>query len=660
MRILLIEDDEILSDMLRRTLTQQHYAVDVIDDGKMGWEYAQSAEYDLILMDIGLPKLDGISLCQQLRSQGCTTPILLITARDAAADRIRGLDAGADDYLIKPLDLGELQARVRALLRRGEVASTTVLEIAGLQLDPNCSRVQYCDQPLKLTPKEYGLLELFLRNPTRLFSRGYITEHLWTFDDMPSDEGVKAHIKGLRQKLKKASALDWIENVYGMGYRLHSQIFEQSSQSSAPAIPPSAISLQSSAPPSPTDRQGMQQHLDQTFAKLWQQYQGLMQQRLATLRQASIAVESATLTPKLQQDAAQAAHKLAGVLGTFGKEQGTDLTREIERILTDDITSELQKLPALIQKLDQHLNLPDVEPETNGNGQILETENTPSARTPSALPHLQILLIGVEPQIYLALQQETAVATTTWHRVSTPSAAQAWLNHHTPDLLILNLDGQSQAALALLSALATRTPAIPSIVLSSATTLDQRVAIAKAGGQRLLVQPVTVAQVWESATQLLQRHGAETMRILAVDDDPMLLATLPPLLSSWGYAVTGLTNPQEFWQTLEDVNPNLLILDVEMSHLNGLELCQAVRTDPRWQNLPILFLTARSDPSTIQQIFTVGADDYVTKPVVGAELITRISNRLDRTRLLQTDRQHLSEATRPLSGQCLLWNCSVS
>ena len=217
MRILLVEDDEVLTSVLLTSLEQQRYVVDTVDDGRFGLEYAEGDTYDLLLLDVGLPRLDGISLCQQLRNNGCTTPILLMTAKDAPDERIRGLDAGADDYLTKPLDLAELHARLRALLRRGEVSVSSVLEVGQLRLDPVSCEVTYAGNLLKLTPKEYSLLELFLRNPTRVFSRGHIVEHLWTFDDPPLEDSVKAHIKGLRRRLKKAGADGWIENVYGLG-----------------------------------------------------------------------------------------------------------------------------------------------------------------------------------------------------------------------------------------------------------------------------------------------------------------------------------------------------------------------------------------------------------------------------------------------------------
>ncbi|MDM9584369.1 response regulator [Nostoc sp. GT001] len=126
MRILLIEDEEILASVLLKSLTKQHYVVDVVQDGQMGWEYTQSTNDDLLLIDVGLPKLDGITLCQRLRSGGCFTPILLMTAKDGSRERIQGLDAGADDYLIKPLDLEELQARIRALIRRGDRPCTPI------------------------------------------------------------------------------------------------------------------------------------------------------------------------------------------------------------------------------------------------------------------------------------------------------------------------------------------------------------------------------------------------------------------------------------------------------------------------------------------------------------------------------------------------------
>lgn len=221
MRILLVEDDVQLSEALEEALTDQRYVLDVVNDGEAGWGQVKVVDYDLVMLDVMLPKLNGISLCQRLRSHGYSTPILLITARDTSTDKVNGLDAGADDYVVKPVDLPELLARIRALLRRGSTSSPPILQWGSLKLDPSSYEVSYCDQPLRLTPKEYSLLELFLRNGRRVLSRSMIIDHVWSFEAPPSPDTVKAHIKSLRQKLKAVGTPDdVIETIHSIGYRL--------------------------------------------------------------------------------------------------------------------------------------------------------------------------------------------------------------------------------------------------------------------------------------------------------------------------------------------------------------------------------------------------------------------------------------------------------
>ena len=222
MRILLVEDDVGLAEALAEALTDQEYIVDVANDGELGWVQAQSINYDLILLDVMLPKLDGITLCRQLRTQNYSSPILMITALDTSLDKVTGLDAGADDYVVKPIDLPVLLARVRALLRRGTTSTSPVLEWGGLKLDPSTYEVSYNNLPLRLTPKEYSLLELFLRSGRRVLSRSLLIEHLWSLEDPPSEDTVKAHLKSVRHKLKAVGApKDLIETVHGIGYRLN-------------------------------------------------------------------------------------------------------------------------------------------------------------------------------------------------------------------------------------------------------------------------------------------------------------------------------------------------------------------------------------------------------------------------------------------------------
>ncbi len=221
MRILIVEDDERIAELLVEALSDQHYVVDHATDGQEGWEFVETFTYDLILLDVMLPKMDGISLCQQIRYGGYYMPILLLTARDTTSDRVAGLDAGADDYVVKPYKLEELMARIRALLRRGDLNTPPVMQWGSLRLDPSTCGVTYNGRLLQITPKEYCLLELFLRRGCRVFSRSEILENLWSFEEPPGEDTVKTHIRRLRQKLKVVGAPnDFIETVYGFGYRL--------------------------------------------------------------------------------------------------------------------------------------------------------------------------------------------------------------------------------------------------------------------------------------------------------------------------------------------------------------------------------------------------------------------------------------------------------
>ncbi|AFZ57514.1 response regulator transcription factor [Anabaena cylindrica FACHB-243] len=223
MKILLVEDDIRLAETLAEALTDQLYVVDIATDGEAAWDCTKALNYDLLLLDLMLPEIDGITLCHRWRSHGYQMPILMITACDTISNKINGLDAGADDYIIKPVDLGELFARIRALLRRGNTNSTPILQWGDLQLNPSTYEVSYRNNLLHLTPKEYSLVELLLRNGRRVLSRSVIIENLWTSETSPDEHTVKVHLRSVRQKLKAVGAPeDFIETMHGLGYRLKS------------------------------------------------------------------------------------------------------------------------------------------------------------------------------------------------------------------------------------------------------------------------------------------------------------------------------------------------------------------------------------------------------------------------------------------------------
>lgn len=221
MRILVVEDDIQLAEVLTEALSDRQYAVDTVKDGETAWQWLSSLDYDLIVLDLTLPKLDGISLCQRLRDRNITIPVLMLTARDTIADKILGLDAGADDYMVKPFDIQELMARVRALLRRGHNTATASITWGDLRMDSSTYEVTFAGEVLTLTPKEYALLELLVSNGRRVLSRAAIIERIWSLQEPPTEETVKSHIKSLRQKLRATGAPeDFIETVHGLGYRL--------------------------------------------------------------------------------------------------------------------------------------------------------------------------------------------------------------------------------------------------------------------------------------------------------------------------------------------------------------------------------------------------------------------------------------------------------
>lgn len=496
MKILLVEDNQLTAELLATALSSQHYAVDVVGDGEEAWRIIDSYVYDLILLDIMLPKRDGISLCRLLRSQGIQTPVILLTAQDDATNKVMGLDAGADDYITKPFDLQEVLARIRALLRRGALALPPHLKWNLLSLDPSTCEVTWSGKPLHLTPKEYALLELFMRNNNRIFSCSALIDHLWSFEEPPSEDTVRSHLKGLRMKLRNVGIEeDPIETVYGMGYRLKPSHEETRSYG---------------------DGKKKYQDKQQTAARLGkiiERGKHKIIDRLAVIESAVLQLRKNKLSKKLRGKAEQEAHKLVESLGMFGNNEGSSLARQIEQLF-------------------------------QGKQPILEEE---------------VLSIV---QLLAALRQEVKHINT----------------------------GETQELLSIES----------------------------------------------TSERGIQSRAPKEAKVMVVDEDKSSLAAVKELLVPWGMEVLTLDNPLLFWDVLVLEQPELLVINIEFAEISGLELCQIIRDRPRWSGLPIIVLGTNTDTDTRYQVFANGADDYVSKPIVGPELVTRILNRLERTRLLRS------------------------
>jgi DNA-binding response OmpR family regulator len=408
--------------------------------------------------------------------------IMLITAQGDQANRILGLDAGADDYMIKPFDPEEVAARVRALQRRGS-SSSPVLEIGFLRLDPARREITYRNQPLNFRPKEYALLELLLRNPQRVFSRREILDRLWAVTAEPPDEAtIKAHVKGVRQVLRKVGAEDLIKTVYGQGYHLD----------------PSVLATNPSVPDNPHE----------LVSDIWEQVKNLTFDRLAVIKRAIAAFRSGELPPELREEAARNAHRLVGALGMFGFAEAFLLAQHLEQLFAAE------------------------EPLTLA--QILTAERW---------------LLDLERQV--------------------------------------REDRRSRSQTTPVEDLA---PALPI---------------------------------------------APTAKVLAIDDDAALLNLLQELMLPLGVEIVPLTSTQQLWENLTHVQPDLILLDILMPDVDGVELCRTIRTSTQWKWVPIVFLTVCRDADTQVRVFEVGADDYLWKPFAPSVLATRILNRVSRFKTIQ-------------------------
>ncbi|MBE9167460.1 response regulator [Pleurocapsales cyanobacterium LEGE 06147] len=630
MKILLIEDDESLADLVKKTLIdQQNCTVDWTQDGYEGLELTDLFEYDLILLDLSLPNLDGIEVCRKSRNKGDRTPILLLTRHDTVTKKVKGLDAGADDYLVKPFNLQELLARIRALVRRGNDSLLPAIQWNDLCLDLNNCQVTYQKKPLKLTAKEYALLELFLRNPQRIFSQSSLLDHLWALEEIPTENAVRTQIKGLRQKLKQAGVtFDPIETIYGLGYRLK----QQSPSKLAKTKEQSTVQITVDKSRESEEEYG---NLDQQelfipphLYRIWQQHQSQYLNRVRVLQQAVRALKTGQLKPSLLQQAIELAHTLTGSLGSFGLARASEQSRQIEQILRScdlDDAEVVNYLSESVEKLLACLN-----------PQLTEVSSfyTVDPRSLSSSGSHRLLIVDDD----LTLTQALIVEAIAWGLevivANDISQAREILATETPDIILLDLSFPdcTEGGFGLLEELAKRKPSISTIVFTAKESFADRVRVARLGGKGFLQKPISTNQVMEAISQVLQQSSPPVAKILVVDWEPQILDLIRTLLEPWGFKVILVEDARQFWDALEQSNPDLLVINMEMPDVSGIELCRVVRNDPRWYQLPVLFISAQNNARTVQQVFTVGADDYICQPIVPEELLARILNRLDKER----------------------------
>ncbi len=753
MKILLIEDDQSIASILEKALTAYNYQIEIVNDGQTGLEFVKAFDYDLLLLDVMLPKLDGISLCQQLRSEGYQMPILMLTANDSTTTRVMSLEVGADDYVIKPFETSELIARIRALLRRGREVLPTVLTWENLHLNFNTREVTYDSKLLRLTPKEYSLLELFLRNPCRIFSRSALLDRIWLSSEIPGEEAVTTQIKGLRQKLKAVGiTADLIETVYGFGYRLNKKNKPTKGQGK---VKPAEEQ---------TEKHIAEAKVMAVVNTMWEEYQESLKEKFDLFEQVQAHSSKKTLDIQPLKEAQAEAHRLAGSLGCYGLLEGSKVARQIELCLQSLIslkqsaTLRMEKLEKSIKRLKKILqqqvfeteylltsgqrgtqgeilyssllspqsqekcqaeaknrgiitrireelkqsrlenqielfeqalvNLSTTSPDryllseaqaaahylvgsleclglpegskvageielllqvlTSGRQSImlqlekfeelikfikkmLQQSTIPVTPSPS-IPSARLLIIDDDIVVRERIKVEAIAWDLEVEEATSLIAARSLVAVHPPDVILLDLSllDSQEKSITFIRELTEDKPEIPVIVFSSSNQLCQRVEAARLGAYCFLHKTMSVVQVL-SVVKTALNHNATKAKVMVVDDDPIVLNHVKTLLLPRGFQVTTLQYPHQFWKVLEVAIPDLLVLDIKMPDFSGIELCQAVRNDSRWNQLPVIFLSVCSDTETLHEVYAVGADDYVEKPIVESQLITRILNRLERT-----------------------------
>jgi diguanylate cyclase (GGDEF)-like protein len=373
-------------------------------------------------------------------------------------------------------------------------------------------------------------------------------------------------------------------------------------------------------PGAPTTRSS-----EDALRAIWQEHRAGVLKRVDLIERAVTALTAGELDGQLRDEAQRAAHSLIGSVGTFGFIRASEAARELELELADPAPQRAAAMSTLIAAVHRELQ-----------GEALAAPR--AQRTESAGDRLRVLIVDDDRELCERVAAEAASRKVCCDVAASPQEARALCAERPPAIVLLDLtfppDGRADAY-ALLSQLSAATPPIPVLVLTGTGAFTDRVEAARRGSRAFLPKSLLPAEVLDAVEQFLARDRLAATRVLVVDDDPAMLDATRALLRPHDLEVSTLADPLRFWETLEEVAPELLILDVDLPGVNGPELCRTVRNDPRWSRLAVIFATARTDAATVEEVFNAGADDYIAKPIIGPELVSRVANRLERVRLLR-------------------------
>lgn len=654
MRILLVEDDLMLVNVLTKSLAAQNYSVDSVRDGSTAWEYLTHIDYDLILLDVLLPHLDGVSLCRRIRAEQNETPILIMTAQHNSRARVRGLDAGADDYVVKPFDIEELMARIRALIRRSGRDLSPILQLGQLVFDPGHCTTSYGGMPLSLSAKEYALLDLFFHEPNHVFSIPELLDSLWSSEEYPAEATVRSHIRRLRAKLIDAGApQDYISNVHGRGYFLN-----PNGGLNAPGKQNILIDEQQLQPLKKEPNQSLDAQYQRFLAETWHQFQPKVLKDVEQLEQLLEPLQyPQDSVPDL--DAAHLlAHRLKGTLGLFQQPSAMSSAAFLEAFL-EAFMEESQKgsRESCVHPSDSQTSLSSAFLDLKGHLQrIKETLQSDLPLTAPSTPHdteLQPVFFCISDDESFQQAMITAAKTLPLTLVTMSNrfliSDRLWnqLPPQRPDGIIVSLYHPASSDSGLEPKLLEpkleqlnhlRTVYAPNdpptlFLLGESIDFATRLESVRYGARYLLNKNQQPSRLLQTCLALLPPPKTFPKALMVDDDEPWLQFMALQLQNS-GFQIKTLSDPHDFEPMLVVTQPDILILDVKIPQVSGLELCQTIRSDMHWQSLPVIFVSALTDQKTQASAFSAGADDYLCKPIQSKDLAHRMMTRLQRNQTL--------------------------
>ena len=656
MRILIIEDDLQLLDIIKTSL-KHRYTVDGAIDGLQGFQLLSTHQYDLVLLDRSITGMDGLEFCRRIRQQGQQVLVMLMSIQSDTGERVAGLDAGADDYLVKPFALSELEARVRALLRRRMVTELPILTWGQLSIEPSRCHVTYDGKPITLTSKEYGILELMIRNQDRIYSQRALLDNLWPAESAArGEETVRTHMKRLRQKLKPVGAGDIIETIYGLGYRLNPALNMPAIETTDTMVDarfaavelPAGGNLGLSNPSRPVEAVGIPQ--ETLVTRFWEKQADQVLQRIQVLDHSVQALQRNPSDESLRSQIREAGQNILGVMGSVCLPTHLPALQALGAWLPTTPLNTPTEIQILHKQLGLLVNMLEglIQGQSTEQRTIDEALKLGSTRdSGERLAELRILVVDTDREWVTQLMSAGYRWGIQVVRVGEVEGIRQSIERACPDGIILHelmLHHNRSQMLPLLEFIQQHCPLIPLWIITQdeipegmlADIARDRQLLSRYQGRGFYPRSLPLDHLIEHMhLQMLQgttRSPLPDAKILIVDDDQLMLSLLKGVLEPWGLNITTCSDPTQVMGLIDQDAPDLIVLDFEMPELNGIDLCEQLRQAELTATLPILFLTAYRDSDTIQNIFSAGADDYVSKPVITPEILTRIFNRLERSK----------------------------